>query len=296
MLLQPFYIDKIITTALEEDIHYVDVTTDYLLDDEHTSEAYYLAKDTGVLCGIDIAKRVFELAGGNVTMEILKKDGETVQKGDILARMKGSTKTLLKGERTALNLLQHMSGIATATNKAVEIVSGIATATAECVALVAGTRAQITDTRKTLPGLRQLQKYAVTVGGGKNHRYNLSDGAMLKDNHIDAYGSITGAVTALRKKIGHMVKIELEVRNLDELREALAAGADIIMLDNMSCDEMKKAVAINDGKVLLEASGNVTKDNIRSVAETGVDIISLGALTHSVKCFDISMRIQTVKD
>ena len=266
MLLQPFYIDKIITTALEEDIHYVDVTTDYLLDDEHTSEAYYLAKDTGVLCGIDIAKRVFELAGGNVTMEILKKDGETVQKGDILARMKGSTKTLLKGERTALNLLQHMSGIATAT--------------AECVALVAGTRAQITDTRKTLPGLRQLQKYAVTVGGGKNHRYNLSD----------------GAVTALRKKIGHMVKIELEVRNLDELREALAAGADIIMLDNMSCDEMKKAVAINDGKVLLEASGNVTKDNIRSVAETGVDIISLGALTHSVKCFDISMRIQTVKN
>lgn len=282
MLLQPFYIDKIITTALEEDIHYVDVTTDYLLDDEHTSEAYYLAKDTGVLCGIDIAKLVFELAGGNVTMEILKKDGETVQKGDILARMKGSTKTLLKGERTALNLLQHMSGIATAT--------------AECVALVAGTRAQITDTRKTLPGLRQLQKYAVTVGGGKNHRYNLSDGAMLKDNHIDAYGSITGAVTALRKKIGHMVKIELEVRNLDELREALAAGADIIMLDNMSCDEMKKAVAINDGKVLLEASGNVTKDNIRSVAETGVDIISLGALTHSVKCFDISMRIQTVKN
>jgi len=282
MLLQPFYIDKIITTALEEDIHYVDVTTDYLLDDEHTSEAYYLAKDTGVLCGIDITKRVFELAGGNVTMEILKKDGETVQKGDILARMKGSTKTLLKGERTALNLLQHMSGIATAT--------------AECVALVAGTRAQITDTRKTLPGLRQLQKYAITVGGGKNHRYNLSDGAMLKDNHIDAYGSITGAVTALRKKIGHMVKIELEVRNLDELREALAAGADIIMLDNMSCDEMKKAVAINDGKVLLEASGNVTKDNIRSVAETGVDIISLGALTHSVKCFDISMRIQTVKN
>ena len=282
MHLQPFYIDKIITTALEEDIHYVDVTTDYLLDDDHTSEAYYLAKDTGVLCGIDITKRVFELAGGNVTMEILKKDGETVQKGDILARMKGSTKTLLKGERTALNLLQHMSGIATAT--------------AECVALVAGTRAQITDTRKTLPGLRQLQKYAVTVGGGKNHRYNLSDGAMLKDNHIDAYGSITGAVTALRKKIGHMVKIELEVRNLDELREALAAGADIIMLDNMSCDEMKKAVAINDGKVLLEASGNVTKDNIRSVAETGVDIISLGALTHSVKCFDISMRIQTVKN
>ena len=276
MLLQPFYIDKIITTALEEDIHYVDVTTDYLLDDEHTSEAYYLAKDTGVLCGIDIAKRVFELAGGNVTMEILKKDGETVQKGDILARMKGSTKTLLKGERTALNLLQHMSGIATAT--------------AECVALVAGTRAQITDTRKTLPGLRQLQKYAVTVGGGKNHRYNLSDGAMLKDNHIDAYGSITGAVTALRKKIGHMVKIELEVRNLDELREALAAGADIIMLDNMSDADMRAAVQLIAGRAQTECSGNVTKKNIARLKDIGVDFVSSGALTHSAPILDLSMK------
>ena len=276
MLLQPFYIDKIITTALEEDIHYVDVTTDYLLDDDHTSEAYYLAKDTGVLCGIDIAKRVFELAGGNVTMEILKKDGETVQKGDILARMKGSTKTLLKGERTALNLLQHMSGIATAT--------------AECVALVAGTRAQITDTRKTLPGLRQLQKYAVTVGGGKNHRYNLSDGAMLKDNHIDAYGSITGAVTALRKKIGHMVKIELEVRNLDELREALAAGADIIMLDNMSDADMRAAVQLIAGRAQTECSGNVTKENIARLKDIGVDFVSSGALTHSAPILDLSMK------
>ena len=277
MLLQPFYIDKIITTALEEDIHYVDVTTDYLLDDEHTSEAYYLAKDTGVLCGIDIAKRVFELAGGNVTMEILKKDGETVQKGDILARMKGSTKTLLKGERTALNLLQHMSGIATAT--------------AECVALVAGTRAQITDTRKTLPGLRQLQKYAVTVGGGKNHRYNLSDAAMLKDNHIDAYGSLTNAVNALRAKAGHMVKIEVETRSLEELEEALAVGADVIMLDNMDCATMAEAVKRTAGRAKLEASGNITLENIAEVAKTGVDIISLGALTHSVTCFDISMKI-----
>jgi nicotinate-nucleotide pyrophosphorylase (carboxylating) len=277
--LQPFYIDRIITTALEEDIHYVDVATDYLLEDDHQSEAYYVAKDSGVLCGIDLAKRVFDLAGGDVTMEIRKTDGDTVQKGDIIATMTGSTKTLLKGERTALNLLQHMSGIATAT--------------AECVKLVAGTRAQITDTRKTLPGLRQLQKYAVTVGGGKNHRYNLSDGAMLKDNHIDAYGGITGAVQALRQKIGHMVKIEVEVRTLAELEEALAAGADIIMLDNMSYEDMTKAVAITNGRVLLEASGNVTKENIRAVAETGVDIISLGALTHSVKCFDISMKIAT---
>lgn len=278
MLLQNFYIDKIITTALEEDIHYVDVATDYLLGDEHTSEAYYVAKDDGILCGISIAKRVFELVGGDFHMEILIEDGSHVKKGDIIAKMNGSTRTLLKGERTALNILQHMSGIATATRR--------------CVDLVAGTNAKITDTRKTLPGLRQLQKYAVTVGGGRNHRYNLSDGAMLKDNHIDAYGGITGAVNALRQKVGHMVKIEVEVRTLDELREALDVNTEIIMLDNMSCEDMKKAVQITNGRALLEASGNVTEANIREIAETGVDIISLGALTHSVKCFDISMKIQ----
>ncbi len=277
MKLTNTYVDNIINTALAEDINYMDVTTDNLLSPEHTSSAYYIAKDSGVLCGIDIAKRVFELAGGNVDFETLIHDGEKVQKGDIIAKMKGSTVTLLKGERTALNILQHLSGIATATNK--------------CAELIAGTNASVTDTRKTLPGLRAMQKYAVTVGGGKNHRFNLSDGAMLKDNHIDAYGGITQAVTALRKKIGHMVKIEVEVRNLDELREALAVGCEVIMLDNMNCDEMKKAVEINNGKALLEASGNVTSENIRNIAETGVDIISLGALTHSVKCFDISMRI-----
>lgn len=277
MKLTNIYIDNIINTALAEDINYMDVTTDNLLSSEHVSSAYYIAKDSGVLCGIDIAKRVFELVGGNVEFQTLIHDGEKVQKGDIIAKMKGSTVTLLKGERTALNILQHLSGIATATNK--------------CVELVNGTNASVTDTRKTLPGLRAMQKYAVTVGGGKNHRYNLSDGAMLKDNHIDAYGGITQAVTALRKKIGHMVKIEVEVRTLDELREALAVGCEVIMLDNMNCDEMKKAVEINNGKALLEASGNVTLENIRSIAETGVDIISLGALTHSVKCFDISMRI-----
>ena len=278
MKLTKSYIDNIINTALDEDINYIDVTTDNLLSPEHTSSAYYIAKDSGVLCGIDIAKRVFELAGGNVDFETLMHDGDKVKKGDIIAEMKGSTVTLLKGERTALNILQHLSGIATATNK--------------CVELVKGTNASVTDTRKTLPGLRAMQKYAVTVGGGKNHRYNLSDAAMLKDNHIDAYGGITQAVTALRKKIGHMIKIEVEVRNLDELREALDVGCEVIMLDNMNCDEMKKAVEINDGEALLEASGNVTPENIRSIAETGVDIISLGALTHSVKCFDISMRIE----
>lgn len=278
MKLTQSYIDSIINTALNEDINYIDVTTDNLILPDHTSSAYYIAKDSGVLCGIEIAKRVFELAGGNVEFETLIHDGSEVKNGDIIAKMNGSTVTLLKGERTALNILQHLSGIATATNK--------------CVKLVEGTKASITDTRKTLPGLRAMQKYAVTVGGGKNHRFNLSDGAMLKDNHLDAYSGITGAVTALRKKIGHMVKIEVEVRNLAELQEALDNKCEVIMLDNMSCEDMKKAVAITNGRALLEASGNVTAETIRSVAETGVDIISLGALTHSVKCFDISMRIE----
>ncbi|MDE6788401.1 MAG: carboxylating nicotinate-nucleotide diphosphorylase [Ruminococcus sp.] len=278
MKLLQCYIDNIITTALMEDINYIDAAADNLIPPEHKSSAYYVAKDTGIVCGIEIAKRVFELAGDDdVDFRILMQDGTKVNKGDIIAEMDGSTLTLLKGERTALNILQHMSGIATATNK--------------CVELVSGTNASVTDTRKTLPGLRALQKYAVTVGGGKNHRYNLSDAAMLKDNHIDAYGGITAAVAELRRKIGHTVKIEVEVRTLDELREALENKVEIIMLDNMSCEEMKQAVEITDGAALLEASGNVTAENIRSVAETGVNIISLGALTHSVKCFDISMKI-----
>ena len=278
MKLLQCYIDNIITNALMEDINYIDAAADNLIPPEHESSAYYVAKDSGVVCGIEIAKRVFELAGENVTFKILMADGTKVKKGDIIAELEGSTLTMLKGERTALNILQHMSGIATATNK--------------CVELVAGTKAAVTDTRKTLPGLRALQKYAVTVGGGKNHRYNLSDAAMLKDNHIDAYGGITAAVSALRDKIGHTVKIEVEVRTLDELREALDNKVEIIMLDNMSCEEMKEAVEITNGRALLEASGNVTAENIRSVAETGVNIISLGALTHSVKCFDISMKIK----
>ncbi len=278
MQLLQSYIDSIIHTALEEDIHYVDVTTDYLLPDGHTSSAYYIAKAEGVVCGLDIAKRVFELVGGGVTFDAKLRDGDKVKKGDIIATMEGDTKTLLKGERTALNILQHMSGIATATN--------------HCVELVKGTNAKITDTRKTLPGLRRLQKYAVIVGGGRNHRYNLSEGAMLKDNHIDVYGGIVPAVTALREKIGHMTKIEVEVRDLDELQQALSVNCELIMLDNMSCEDMAKAVEITAGRALLEASGNVTEENIAEIAKTGVDIISLGALTHSVKCFDISMRFE----
>lgn len=277
MTLPQFYVDDLIKRAITEDINYIDVTTDYLVDENDTTTAKFVSKDGGVLAGLDVALRVFTLLDDTASFEIYKHDGDAVQKGDIIARISGKTRALLKGERTALNLLQHMSGIASMTNR--------------CVKLVEGTNASITDTRKTLPGLRPLQKYAVICGGGKNHRYNLSDGAMLKDNHIDAYGSLTGAVNALRKKIGHMVKIEVETRTLEELDEALKAGADVIMLDNMDYDTMKEAVRRTNGRALLEASGNVTPENIRKVAECGVDIISLGALTHSVKCFDISMRI-----
>lgn len=273
-----FYIDEIIKTAIDEDVNYLDISSEYIFAPEHRSEAYFLAKADGVLSGIDVAMRVFELLDDTFECTVHKRDGEKIKKGDIIAEFSGSTAALLKGERTALNLIQHMSGIATAANRAVKAVEG--------------TKVSIADTRKTLPGLRALQKYAVTCGGGKNHRFNLSDAAMLKDNHIDAAGGITAAVTALRKKCGHMVNIEVETRNLDEVKEALAAGASIIMLDNMTNDEMSEAVKLVDGRALLEASGNITEENLREKAETGVDIISMGALTHSVKAFDISMKFK----
>ncbi len=276
MMLLDFYVDDIIKTALKEDINYIDSTTDLLISPKDESEAYFIAKADGVVAGLEIALRVFKLVDSDIKIFCHTEDGNKVRKGDILAEFKGNTRALLKGERTALNILQHMSGIATYTNK--------------CVELVEGTNASICDTRKTLPGLRPLQKYAVVMGGGKNHRYNLTDAAMLKDNHIDAYGGIANAVKALRERAGHMLKIEVEVRNFDELREALSVNADVIMLDNMSPADMKKAVEITAGRAKLEASGNVTLENIRSVAESGVDIISLGALTHSVTAFDISMK------
>ncbi len=277
-MINSVYVDNIIKTALLEDINYLDCATDYLIDDEQVNTARFLAKSDGVLCGIDVALRVFEILQPNgFEAEVYKNDGDVLQKGDIIAEIRGRTKALLKGERTALNLIQHMSGVATATAKAVE--------------LVKGTNASIADTRKTLPGLRPLQKYAVTVGGGRNHRYNLSDAAMLKDNHVDAGGGIAAAVAKLKERLGHMTKIELEVRNLDELGQALEAGVDVIMLDNMSTEMMRDAVAITNGRALLEASGGITDDRIREIAETGVDIISMGALTHSVTAFDISLKI-----
>ncbi len=273
-----FYVDDIIKEAILEDINYLDTTTDYLIPEDQTGTAYFVAKAEGVLCGLEIAMRVFALLDDTFQCEYLKQDGDAVVPGDRLVNFSGRMRQLLKGERTALNLVQHLSGVATATARAVQ--------------LTQGTKAVICDTRKTLPGLRALQKYAVTAGGGRNHRFNLSDAAMLKDNHIDAGGGITRAIKILRNRVGHMVKIEVETRNLDELQEALDAGADIIMLDNMDCPTMAEAVKLTAGRALLEASGGITDETLRQVAETGVDIISIGALTHSVRAFDISMRVK----
>ena len=277
MLLPQFAVDDVIKTALAEDINYIDTTTDLMIPEESRSAAHFLAKAEGVLCGIDAALRVFTLLDPTFRAAVFKRDGDRVRPGDVIAEVEGSTRFLLKGERTALNLLQHLSGVATATDR--------------CVQIVKRTRASIADTRKTLPGLRSLQKYAVTVGGGRNHRFNLSDGAMLKGNHIDAAGGITAAVKAIRTRLGHMVKLEVETRNLAEVKEALEAGADVIMLDNMDCPAMAEAVRLVDGRALLEASGGITDATLRAVAETGVDIISVGALTHSVRALDISMKI-----
>lgn len=278
MILPDFYIDELIKKAITEDINYIDVSSAYLFGDDDRTEAYFISKADGVLCGIEVALRVFSLLDNTLEYTLYKHDGDEIKAGDLIAEFSGKTLKLLEGERTALNLLQHMSGIASMTNAAVKA--------------IAGTSSTIADTRKTLPGLRAIQKYAVTCGGGHNHRYNLSDAAMLKDNHIDAGGGITKTVKTLRSKIGHTVKIEVETRNLEEVKEAVSAGADIIMLDNMSLETMQEAVKIIDGKALTEASGNVTLENIKTVAEAGVDIISMGAITHSVKAFDISMRIK----
>jgi nicotinate-nucleotide pyrophosphorylase (carboxylating) len=271
------YLDDIIKRALAEDINYADITTDNLISPNEEAEAYLLSKDKGVLCGIKAFSRVFEILDDSFELQAFFLDGDEIKKGDVIARLKGKTAMLLKGERTALNLLQHMSGIASMT--------------ALYARELRGYKACITDTRKTLPSLRALQKYAVLCGGGKNHRFNLSDAAMIKDNHIEACGCITLAVKALREKIGHTVKIEVECETLDQVSEALSSGADIIMLDNMTVDLMREAVKLVNGRALLEASGNITLTGLKEIADTGIDIISCGVLTHSVKAFDISLKI-----
>jgi len=276
MKLNPFYIDALISKAISEDIEYIDVTTDYLIDENQVDEAYFVAKQSGIIAGLDIAMRVFELLDSSFEKTVYKKDGDFVQAGEKIVSFKGHTQALLKGERTALNLIQFMSGIATKTHAACQEVKGY--------------NCRIVDTRKTLPGLRPISKYAVCVGGGTNHRYNLSDGVMLKDNHIDAGGGIAKTVAKVRSQISFMTKIEVETRDLAEVQEAIDAGADVIMLDNMDNSTMKRAVEMIHHRALVEASGNMSIERLKSVAACGVDIISIGALTHSVQAFDISMK------
>lgn len=269
-------IDKIIELALEEDIGSGDITTLSTIPADTTAHGRFIAKEDTVICGIDIAEKVFKLIDPNVVFTAYFADGDKVKNKEVIAEVSGNARSLLTAERTALNLMQRLSGIAKRT--------------AECVAMVEGTSAKIADTRKTTPGMRVLEKYAVRVGGGTNHRFNLADGVLIKDNHIAAAGSITAAVKNARSVIPHTLKIEVEVENFDQLNEAIAAGADIIMLDNMSNEAMKQAVEITAHRAMLEASGNMDRRNLREVAETGVDIISIGALTHTIKAADISLK------
>jgi len=268
-------IRKIISSALLEDMPNGDITTDTLFKDE-MSNARFVAKAEGVLSGIQIAKETFAQVDASVRFDILIQDGQNVKRGDILATVYGKTKSILKSERVALNFLQRLSGIATLT--------------ALFVAETNGLKAKILDTRKTTPNLRMLEKKAVKDGGGTNHRMNLSEMAMIKDNHIKAAGSIKNAVKRLKSNIDPNIRIEVEVETIDELKEALDTEADIILLDNMSCRMMAECVRINQGSKLLEASGNMTLDRIKEVAKTGVDFISVGALTHSFDSLDISLK------
>ncbi len=269
-------IDEIIRMALKEDIGSGDITTLSTVDKDKQIKGNFLAKEEGVICGLIVAKRVFELIDADIELKYMCKEGRRVKKGGVIAEISGPARGILTGERTALNFLQHMSGIATRTSKAVKE--------------AAGTKAVIADTRKTAPGLRLLEKYAVKIGGGVNHRFNLTDGILIKDNHIRSAGGITAAVEKARKSAPHTLKIEVEVSNFAELEEALICKADIIMLDNMTVEDMKKAVEIADGRALMEASGNMGDKNLREVAMTGIDIISIGALTHSVRAMDISLK------
>lgn len=270
-----FILDPILRRALEEDIGTGDVTTLATLTPGTLAGAELVAKENFVLAGIDVARRVFELLDPKTAFEGLKEDGESVKRGEVLAWIKGDAAVLLQGERVALNLLQRMCGVATLT--------------AAFVREVAGTGAVIVDTRKTTPGLRVVEKYAVRMGGGGNHRMALYDAVLIKENHAAAAGGITAAVSRAKQRIPHTMKIEVEVRDSEEVAEALAVGADILLLDNMSLDELSAAVTMIGDQAITEASGGVNLETVRAIAETGVRLISVGALTHSYRAVDISM-------
>ncbi len=268
--------DQLIRMALEEDITSEDITTNSVMREKQRGAVQLLCKETGIIAGIWVFERVFTLLDENTETEFYVKDGDKVEKGQLLGIVRGDIRVLLSGERTALNYLQRMSGIATYTRQIAD--------------LLKGSKTKLLDTRKTTPNMRIFEKYAVKTGGGYNHRYNLSDGILLKDNHIGAAGSVKKAVEMAREYAPFVRKIEVETENLDMVKEALEAGADIIMLDNMTPEMMKEAVALIDGRAQTECSGNVTKENIENLVSIGVDYISSGALTHSAPILDLSLK------
>ncbi|MBE6008044.1 MAG: carboxylating nicotinate-nucleotide diphosphorylase [Lachnospiraceae bacterium] len=268
--------DKYIRLALEEDINSEDVSTNSVMPAYKKGEVKLICKEDGIIAGLPVFERVFKILDENTEVEFFVKDGDAVKKGDLMAVITGDIRVLLSGERTALNYLQRMSGIATYTRSVVK--------------LLEGSKTTLLDTRKTTPCMRIFEKYAVKVGGGTNHRYNLSDGVMLKDNHIGAAGGVKEAVAAAKAYAPFVRKIEVETENLDMVKEAVEAGADIIMLDNMTPDEMAEAIRIIDGRAETECSGNMTKENIARITKLGVDYVSSGALTHSAPILDISLK------
>lgn len=273
--------DKLILQALAEDITSEDITTNAVMPKYRLGEVELICKQNGIIAGLEIFKRVFELLDENVEVKMYCKDGNTVKNGEVIAVIFGDIRALLSGERTALNYLQRMSGIATYTRSIAD--------------LLTGSKTKLLDTRKTTPNNRIFEKYAVKVGGGYNHRYNLSDGILLKDNHINAAGGVEQAVLMAKEYAPFVRKIEVEVENLDMVKEAVHAGADIIMLDNMTTEMMKKAIIIIDGRAKTECSGNITRENVAELVDIGVDYISSGALTHSSPILDISLKNLRVK-
>ena len=280
--------DKYIKLALEEDIHSEDVSTNAVMPEYKKGEVYLFAKEDGIIAGLQIFERVFKLLDENTEVTFIETNGRTIQDGDpveagqALAVVTGDVRVLLSGERTALNYLQRLSGIATYTRNLADMLKG--------------SKTKLLDTRKTSPGMRIFEKYAVRIGGGHNHRYNLSDGVLLKDNHIDAAGGVRQAIEAARAYAPFVLKIEVDTEDLDMVREAVEAGADIIMLDNMSPEMMAEAIRIIDGRAETECSGNITKENIETITSLGVDYISSGALTHSAPILDISLKHLKVLD
>ncbi|RNB82782.1 carboxylating nicotinate-nucleotide diphosphorylase [Brevibacillus fluminis] len=266
---------------LMEDIGSGDITSECTIPEDEQGKGILYAKEAGIIAGLPVAELVFETVDAGLTFKALVKEGERVEKGQAIVEVSGSVQSILSGERLALNLLQRLSGIATRTREFVDVLDG--------------TKARVVDTRKTTPGLRLVEKYAVRIGGGHNHRYALYDAVMIKDNHIKGAGSITKAVEAARANIPHTMKIEVESETIEQVKEALAVGADIIMLDNMSTEMMREAVSLINGRAIVEASGGVTLETVRAIAETGVDVISVGALTHSVRALDISLDLNQRK-